>query len=165
MYNIKDGAIIADWIISPSESASCDLLPDLQSWSDVTFLQWQKLCEETNTPLSRLKYIIQSDAVNFDTKAMVRHALGKPANFENWEEIKDGVTWSSHDDQLKAILASPNGRGGPWFLTQHKPQLRHLMTVSELTARGVLKETERNGQKETRWILVLVEKIEIEAQV
>lgn len=155
-------ASVADWSLSPSASStSCDRpLPDLQSWSDVAFLQWQQLCEEAGIAVSELNYVIQSDCVNSDTKAIVRQALGKSPNFVDWSEIKDGVTWKRDSDQFKAILATPNGRGAAWFLVQHKPQMGSTRSVTEITVRGVEKKVVVEGKTQSHWILVMIEKIE-----
>lgn len=124
------------------------------------FLQWQQLCSQTNpsTSVSQLKYIIQSDIANDATKAIVRQALGKPSTFTDWSQIEDGVSWTSGDDEFKAILASPNGRGAAWLLVQHKPQFG-LMEVTKITVRGAKKETVEKGQTQTRWILVIIQEI------
>ncbi|KAJ5584303.1 uncharacterized protein N7459_004103 [Penicillium hispanicum] len=152
-FNTVDAAIIADMNISPQEIAGdCgELLPDLQKWSDVVFLQWQGLYQTANKPLEAPKYVIQKGVANSATKQAARKALGKGADFDDWSEIKDGKTFRQGEDEYWALLASPLGRGSAWFLTQHKPQFG-LMTVSEITLWG--------GQGKSEWTLNMVSTIE-----
>lgn len=162
IVNIEDGVILADSTMSPREATTCgNPEPDLQTWSDVMFLQWQELfaTSRSTSSISNLNYIIRHNVINDDTVDYVLKALNKPADFDDWSQIKDGVTWYPHDDEFKAILTRPNCRGGFWFLVRHKPQLG-IKRITEITVQGIQDETTWDGTTEISWLLDIILKIE-----
>ncbi|KAJ5584594.1 uncharacterized protein N7459_004394 [Penicillium hispanicum] len=161
VYNIVDGAIVAESTLSPHETACGGPTPDLQTWSDVTFLQWQQLFVSagSTSSISNLNYIIQHNVINPTTLDYIRRALGKPAGFDDWSQIKDGKSWDWGKDEFKALLTTPNGRGAFWFLVQHKPQLG-IRAVTEIKLQSTQQTITHGGTKSTAWIVVMIMKVE-----
>jgi hypothetical protein len=111
--------------------------PLLEKLSDVAFLAFQQVMEETKQPMNRLKGFLHSNAVNPDTMSIANKAMGlKPHSpYPMWP----GRDFQSQSDGFAALLASPNGRGIAWFLAQHKAQLGHKI-ISKIRVWGEAEE-------------------------
>lgn len=119
-------------------------IPDLNKWSDLTFLEYEELCKnEPGASVKNLKYIVQSLVDNDDTLRILRHLLGRDsesiridnlpkddedtkANEETkfWDEylcLRETYRWNT--DEFTALIATPNGRISAWLLIQHKEKL------------------------------------------
>ncbi|KAF2125413.1 hypothetical protein P153DRAFT_112702 [Dothidotthia symphoricarpi CBS 119687] len=99
------------------------ILPDLQHWSDMAYLQ----CHEN---VADLKYVLRYRIQNNDTQAIIRHLCGEtgPGDGLLWP----GVTFRMDEDSGKALLGTPHGSGIAWLLIQHKKQLGHK-TLDKVT--------------------------------
>ncbi|KAJ5895017.1 hypothetical protein N7495_006708 [Penicillium taxi] len=137
-YNVKAGVIIANDNKSPREKRfedgnDCDDVVPLAKFSDVVFLEWQKLA---GTSVDGLKYMIRSEIDNAATKAVIRKACGLAANEEDWSKIEDAQEFLPGTDNFNALLGSPNGRGLGYMLSQHQSKLGKGKTVTKITVQG-----------------------------
>lgn len=152
MYNTVNGGIVADSNLSPGEMASCGPIVKLRAWSDVVYLQWQKLCKVRRDPVSNLNWVIRSHMENELTQTIVRQALGLPRNFKSWDKMPK-KTFRTGESQFRALLATPNGRGTPYLLIQHKNRNQlGVRKVSEIT----VQPQNLNG----KWLPMMIQKIE-----
>ncbi|RHZ60825.1 uncharacterized protein CDV56_108825 [Aspergillus thermomutatus] len=144
LFNMKAGLIVADDNKSPeymqkNSNWKPEQFVPLKQWSDVIFLLWERAAREANSNVQNLEHIFRSIVINGDTLAIMRRAIGKPADFEGWGELRPmkekGRTFRPGSDAYYALLYSPNGRGVGWLLIQHKAKLG-LRTVSEITVFG-----------------------------
>jgi hypothetical protein len=111
------------------------ILPKLQHWSDVAFLQWQSLSDEGVIP--NLKYIIRSHIQNSDCvgilKSNILPTLRQKLNRKTlWVPTWPGVDFDIDSEEAKALLGTPNGSGITWLLAQHKEELG-CKTVEKVT--------------------------------
>jgi hypothetical protein len=124
-----DGAIFALQNFSPRvrgahRSPSIDgsqgheLVP-LQTWADVTFLEWANACNGDEKCVKGLKVITKCHAQNNATMRVGNQALGGSNSWGVWP----GKTLSNGSDQFAALMATPSGRGVAWLLLTHRDQL------------------------------------------
>lgn len=120
-FNIKGGTIFARSLKSPKANAGSDEetmrnLPDLQHWSDVTFLMWQKFSDPIS--LKGLKRIVHCGIHNPDTENTIEKVIGSSkANYP-------GHIYTRADgDNFAALLRTPNGLGTAYLVAQHRDQL------------------------------------------
>lgn len=75
--------------------------------------------------VSYLKYMMSVNIVNDETRAIIAHALAIYGIdiIPGWP----GVIFTRGEPEFLAILASPNGVGMTWFLSQHKQELGHKL--------------------------------------
>ncbi|KAL2062143.1 hypothetical protein VTL71DRAFT_6409 [Oculimacula yallundae] len=144
VYNVAGGSIIADHNESPGhandQKARKDRSPivHLNTWADLTFLVWQK---QAGQNVKNIKHIFRSLITNKETKYyMLKAILDSNNKLGNYKDrvifTKDGIEGALPGDQdqgngLRAILASPNGKGVFWFLQTHKAQLG-LKTIEKV---------------------------------
>ena len=137
------------------DDCSQELVP-LKAWSDVSFLEWQHLCENQKTSVTSLEYVFQTHITNDVTLSVLRQALGENHDFKNWEKYKNGKVFKASEDAFKAILGTPNGSGSAWLLIGHKPQLG-IKSISEVTVIGQKVEY---STTESEWVAAIVSKID-----
>jgi hypothetical protein len=124
-----DGAIFALQNFSPRvrgahRSPSIDgsqgheLVP-LQTWADVTFLEWANACNGDEKCVKGLKVITKCHAQNNATMRIGSQALGGSNSWGVWP----GKSFSNGSDQFAALMATPSGRGVAWLLLTHRDQL------------------------------------------
>lgn len=103
------------------------VLPNLQHWSDIAYLQW------TNPRLQHLPIdlhdVIQCKIENKTTYAVISYILANCEYNEGDESLKS-LTWNMETEQAKALLGTPHGCGVAWILIQHKAQLEHKVVDS-----------------------------------
>jgi hypothetical protein len=102
------------------------ILPKLQHWSDVAFLQWQSLSDEGVIP--DLKYIIRSHIQNADCVGIIKSNIlptlrQKLNRRTSWLPMWPGIDFDMTSEEAKALLGTPNGSGVAWLLAQHKEEL------------------------------------------
>ncbi|KAM0718204.1 hypothetical protein Q7P37_006536 [Cladosporium fusiforme] len=103
-----------------------DTFPKLERMSDVLFLEYQRLMEGWQRPLTELRGLARYGIVNRDTKLLAAQALG----YDPGERVTNWPRWPGRDfdpstDEYCALIASPNGRAAVWLLANHKEQLGH----------------------------------------
>lgn len=111
-----------------------DHAPRLQQLSDVWFLTWQRITDQTQC--KGLRYVVQHNVVNEVTNSVLASVLQN-----NWpEEIKDGrapggagKTIKRGDDGFAALLGTNNLWGVPWMLIQRQNELGKKR-VKQITA-------------------------------
>ncbi|KAJ5901621.1 hypothetical protein N7495_002149 [Penicillium taxi] len=138
IYDVETGTIVADNTNSPEYAASIcpvDNLVKLRKWSDVTYLEWQNLCNKAGTSVDSLKYLIRSLIQNQLTASIIAQALGEESDFDEWKNYEDGVTFEHGSEKFNALLGTPNGSGSAWILIQHKSQLG-LKRISKIKVYG-----------------------------
>jgi hypothetical protein len=124
-----DGAIFALQNFSPRvrgahRSPSIDgskgheLVP-LQTWADVTFLEWTNACNGDVKCVKGLKVITKCHAQNNATMRIGNQALGGTNSWGVWP----GKSFTNGSDQFAALMATPSGRGVAWLLLTHRDQL------------------------------------------
>ena len=100
LYNIKDGAIVAQDIVRERDSGA-------DSWSDVSWLLWRATKERAqDTDLKNLKYIIHTN-IQSEVGLPVLNAIYEPLPAEEREGMK---TWSdAASNEFLALLGTENG--------------------------------------------------------
>ena len=123
-----DGAIFALQNFSPRSrgayrtpsldgSPGRELVP-LQTWADVTFLEWTNACKGDEKCVKSLKLITKCHAKSNATMRIGGQALGGANSWGIWP----GKTFSKGSDQFAALMATPSGRGVAWLLLTHRVQ-------------------------------------------
>jgi hypothetical protein len=134
VFNPIEGVIIA-WgsygakYQGSKQDPPITVLPKLQNWSDITWLQWAQLAGDM---AKNLRFIFRSPVANTEAQWLITRALqlsGK--QLSTWP----GVEFSMDTDEGKAILASPNGSGVAYLLLTHKRQLGRK-TIGKVTVFG-----------------------------
>jgi hypothetical protein len=131
VFNPVEGVIIA-WgsygtrYMGLQQKPPVTVLPKLQSWSDIAWLQWAKIAGEK---AKDLRFVFRSPVANTEAQWLISRAFrlsGKELS------IWPGVEFDMTTAEGKAILSSPNGAGVAYLLFTHK---RHLgrKTISKVT--------------------------------
>jgi hypothetical protein len=131
VFNPIGGAIIA-WgsygarYQGSKQQPPITVLPKLQSWSDIAWLQWAEIAGKN---ANNLCYVLRSPVANTGAQWLINRAFqlsGK--ELTTWP----GVEFDMATDEGKALLSSPNGAGVAHLLFTHK---RHLgrKTISKVT--------------------------------
>ena len=107
--------------------SSIKILPDVKTWSDVTFVEWQSQAQASGQDIKGLKYVIRYHVVNTDTIQIIDRAAGDESHIE-WP----GVTMPMSDEKGQAVLGTPNGAGIAYLLATHKAQLGQKTVESVL---------------------------------
>jgi len=94
-----------------------ELVP-LQTWADVTFLEWIDACKADEKCVKGLKVISKCHAQSNATMRVGGQALGDANSWGFWP----GKTFSKGSDQFAALMATPSGRGVAWLLLTHREQ-------------------------------------------
>jgi hypothetical protein len=124
-----DGGIFALQSFSPhnkgaSQAPSLDGSPGqelvpLQTWADVSFLEWIDVCKGDDKCVKGLKMITKCHAQSNATMQIASQALGGTENWSAWP----GKTFNKDSEQFAALMATPSGRGVAWLLLSHRKQL------------------------------------------
>jgi hypothetical protein len=125
---VRAGYIVAYNNFSPSYQVRFSIirtLPDVKTWSDVTFVEWQEQAEASGLDIKGLKYVIRYHIVNTDTKWIIQQAAGE-SSLITWP----GVNIPMSDEKGRAVLGTPNGVGIAYLLATHKAQLGQLTVES-----------------------------------
>jgi hypothetical protein len=131
VFNPTGGAIIAWGSYSARYQGSkqkppITVLPKLQSWSDIAWLQWAEIaCENAKN----LRYVFRSPVANTEAQWLINRAFQLSSKeLTTWP----GVEFDMETDEGKALLSSPNGAGVAYLLFTHK---RHLgrKTINKVT--------------------------------
>jgi hypothetical protein len=129
--NREYGILIAEANFGPRdrwEGAGVPILPLLQHWSDVAYLQWTPpYCQPNNTELN---YVLRSSIRNHNTVLLVQHIMRDYRHSTNqtasWlPSGPRGLNFDVNTEQAEALLGTPNGSGVAWLLIQHKGPLGH----------------------------------------
>ncbi|KAK3081487.1 hypothetical protein LTS18_006241 [Coniosporium uncinatum] len=114
-----------------------DSIPDLNQWSDVTFISWQASCyRKTSDPYcaSKLQYLLRLYIVNDDTTEIMKMAV-KTAFGINWHKDPKLPAWTENPPVFRrdsegaelaafqALLGTPNTKCICWMLIQRKTEL------------------------------------------
>jgi hypothetical protein len=120
------GLIIPYYVYSPSSEArknriAGDIVP-LEKYSDVLFLEYDRLCQHKGVDVATLKYYLLANVENYPLWSVALTALnrarpGSGTMFPPWEKRLE-LDMSSVDG--KAILASPMASSLAWMLVNHK---------------------------------------------
>lgn len=96
--------------------------PPLEHFSDVVYLEFVRLMKSNDRPINKLKGVLRSHVVNFDTGEIAERALGmrRYEMARNKDLAWPGKDFDADSDELAALVASPNGRGVAWLLATHK---------------------------------------------
>jgi hypothetical protein len=94
-----------------------ELVP-LQTWADVTFLEWIDACKADEKCVKGLKVISKCHAQSNATMRVGGQALSDANSWGVWP----GKTFSKGSDQFAALMATPSGRGVAWLLLTHREQ-------------------------------------------
>ncbi|KAF2871204.1 hypothetical protein BDV95DRAFT_573486 [Massariosphaeria phaeospora] len=99
-----------------------DDLPGLRHWSDVAFIQWLSCCREERISPTNLKYVCRCSVENLATLDIIHEILcRKNLDITVWP----GVSFDANTEEGMALLASPNGSGVAYLLSQHRAELGH----------------------------------------
>ncbi|KAI8930935.1 hypothetical protein NX059_011950 [Plenodomus lindquistii] len=129
--NYQEGVIIALNRKSPKYAAAEDrtppvpkeMLPKLQSFSDIAWLGWKYLTERNKADITNLRYFFTVGIVNIETLEVISRAMSQ----KHWEaEDFPGHTFEPTDAEFSALLGTPNIQGFAYFLIQHKEQLGNM---------------------------------------
>ena len=131
VFNPVEGVIIA-WgsygakFQGSKQKPPITVLPKLQNWSDIAWLQWVHMAGEA---AKNIRYVFRSPVANTEAQWLINRALE-----QSKKELKTwpGVEFSMETDEGKAILSSPNGAGVAYLLFTHKRQLGRK-TISKVT--------------------------------
>jgi hypothetical protein len=114
-------AIVILGVSNPVETQSENkdmLFPPLKTPSDVLWLQWEDWCKVQKTDVAALTYIVIDGRANPPTRQAVEHVLaGKKAG------TFPGKVFGADSKELTTLLASSQGQGVVWLLSQHKAHL------------------------------------------
>ncbi|KAL8782272.1 MAG: hypothetical protein Q9213_005546, partial [Squamulea squamosa] len=95
------------------------LLPPLNSLSDILWTVWNTVSVEPKN----LRYIARDYITNGETKAILQYLFLR--DLKKDEDIPwPGLEYSGNSDEIKALLATPNGRATAWLLMDHASQLK-----------------------------------------
>ena len=118
----KQAIVILD-VSNPVESKSEEkdkdkMSPPLKTLSDILWLQWEDWCKSQKANVTALRYILMDGTANPSTKRAIADVLaGKKAG------AFPGKVFGADSKEFATLLASPQGQGVAWLLSQHKAQL------------------------------------------
>ena len=92
--------------------------PPLRRLSDYTFLCLQNACKDDKECLGRIEWVIHQDVDNKVAQRVVKQIMSKKKP-TSWP----GKTFSTDDDEGKALVGCPNGYGLAYMLAQHQSAL------------------------------------------
>jgi hypothetical protein len=131
VFNPEEGVIVA-WgsygakYMGSKQTPPITLLPKIQNWSDIVWLQWAHMAGEA---AENIRYIFRSPVANTDAQWLISRALQQSKKeLSAWP----GVEYSMETGEGKAILSSPNGAGVAYLLFTHKRKLGRK-TISKVT--------------------------------
>lgn len=133
LVNAASGSIVAGDNTSPrerypqfyDEEPEPNQLPDLQKWSDIVGLQWQRDAQGAT-----IKYIFRSNIANTNTKSMIRTAFIKAGQTEVGTYPGFDFTIGSDETGPQAtrffgLLGTYHGAGPAYLLAQHRTDFGH----------------------------------------
>ncbi|KAF7869926.1 hypothetical protein EAF04_004710 [Stromatinia cepivora] len=124
------------------------LAPDLQAWSDITFLEWSEECASHKTPLTNLNHVIQCHITNEETIEVIEEILGERGTKLTPWGCK--ILMGDESGHGTALLGTPNGKGIGWILAQRRDSLQNptLLGVEIFSTRyhDVEKYDKKTGQ-------------------
>jgi hypothetical protein len=132
VYNAVDGVIMS-WAaygakyMGGQKNPPVTVLPKLQAWSDIAWLQWADLTKASN--VQNAKFVMSMPVENKASQFLIGRAL---ANGQGKLTTRPGIELSMETDEGKVILGSPNGYGIAYLLITRKKQLG-LKTVKKVT--------------------------------
>jgi hypothetical protein len=99
------------------------ILPEVQAWSDIVFVEWQTQAQNRNRDIKGLKYIFRYQIVTPETVAIIEEAASGKKNLP-WPGVTISMTdeYEEHDRRGMAILGTPHGTGVAYLLSTHKAQ-------------------------------------------
>ncbi|KAF1988054.1 hypothetical protein K402DRAFT_39832 [Aulographum hederae CBS 113979] len=97
------------------------ILPALQRWSDIGFIEWQNLA---GSDVKNLRYVFNRWAVNEDTMAVAQALLDAHAGGTDGLKFAGDMPWIDADsDAGLQWIRTPNVSGTAWFLINHKEKM------------------------------------------
>ncbi|KAF1917613.1 hypothetical protein BDU57DRAFT_537270 [Ampelomyces quisqualis] len=131
VFNPTEGVIIA-WgsygakYQGSKQDPPINVLPKLQNWSDIAWLQWVQIAGDM---AKNLRFVFRSPVANTEAQWLISRALERSGKqLSTWP----GVEFGMDTDEGKAILSSPNGSGVAYLLLTHKRQLGRKI-ISKVT--------------------------------
>jgi hypothetical protein len=94
--------------------------PRLKSWSDVSFLEYQKFMHDTGEAVDSLKAVWHRAIINPTTRKLAARFF----DVEDWLDISDwpGKDFTPDSDEFTALIGSDNGKGVMFLLLRHRRQ-------------------------------------------
>ena len=94
--------------------------PKLKSWSDVTFLEYQKFMQDTKEAVDSLKAVWHRAIINPTTRDLAARFF----DVDDWLDIPDwpGKDFTPDSEEFIALIGSDNGKGVVFLLLQHQKQ-------------------------------------------
>ena len=94
--------------------------PALQRWSDLTWLEWEKLCAQQQQKPSDLDFIIHREIYTPKTKTVIDQILKRQnAQLSEWP----GLEVSMLTPAGTALMGTPHGIGVAWLLIDRRSVL------------------------------------------
>lgn len=130
------GTILTGLLRSPlnallrADQSQRESMPNLQHWSDVTFLQWAELTEDVPHLRKGLKKVLHCNVANFLTLKIVYEVLG---SYSGQDLAYPGIVFRTDgqgEEAVAALLGTPNGIGTGHLLAEHKEQLGWMEVTS-----------------------------------
>lgn len=121
----------------------------LNRWSDVVYLEWQRLCRKARVPVNSLKHIISYNVENKPTEDVNQDVFG--LDTKDWSKISRGRTFYPNEEAFAALLGTPNGSGIAYMLIDHKDQFGQ-MRVKSITVKGM-----KIGGEWFPWMIQVIE--------
>ncbi|KAK4545908.1 hypothetical protein LTR36_002472, partial [Oleoguttula mirabilis] len=109
-----------------------DNLPQLQRWSDVVSLCWQKLTQDTQR--ADLRWVMRRYITNKETLNMLAFVLRK--KYPKMQPVGQAPDWDHRIkftpgmEEFNALMGTPNIRGVAWMLIQHQSTFGRKTIVS-----------------------------------
>ncbi|KAF1984472.1 hypothetical protein K402DRAFT_455924 [Aulographum hederae CBS 113979] len=146
VYNPLDKVVASISLRSPKFQALQSpgmVPPPLNTYSDVTFLEWQRNVDEANKRnrgneewvergVGDLEWVFHNMVVNRNSCRMVKEMMGMDGSpMTRIVEWGDAVDIGADTEWGKGLLGLPNSYGAAWMLIQHKERmgLRWISTI------------------------------------
>lgn len=153
-YNVFEGTILVTDAVSPQGALNGanaanfaegqppkQPKPPLEFWSDVTYLQWEKLCEQNLQYVKGLHRIVQCNITNQPTIEVIKHLYGEAST------AYPGKTFLPGSSEFSTLLGTANGQGVGQLLSQHKDN-------SQLGPKSFEKVQVFEGGGANKWFMV-----------
>ena len=100
-------------------------------WSDVTFLEWQQQCSDTDSDIKGLKWIMRRNVMNREVESVLPKVLKKngvdSGLVGKWDQR---VVLGPESEGFNTVCGTPNGSGVLYFLWTHREQLGRMEVKS-----------------------------------
>lgn len=103
----------------PFDGSPGNELVPLQSWADLTFLEWVDACKGDEGCVKGLHTVVKCRVQNNVTDHIATQALGGLDKWKTWP----GTTFAKDSQQYEALMGTPSGRGVAWLLLTRRQQL------------------------------------------